>query len=79
MSWEAQAWVWKQDLKAGPKWVLMGIANYVDQELKAWPSLETLGQRLGMTKQAVLSNMKILIEKGKIKSVKESRKTGKEK
>lgn len=64
MSWEAQSWVWGQDIKAGPKWVLMGIANYTDQDDKCWPGIDTLAQRLGMTKQSVITHIQFLESKG---------------
>src|SRR6185369_13113636 len=65
MSWEAQAWVWKIDgMAAGPKWVLMGIANYVNQEEECWPSLETLSERLGMAVSSVISHINDLIADG---------------
>ena len=65
MSWEAQKWVWDiENMAAGPKWVLMGIANYVDQEHKSWPGLATLSERLGMTIQSVINHVTDLVSDG---------------
>lgn len=64
MSWEAQFIIWELELKAGPKWVLMGIANYTDQDFKCWPSLEVLSKKLGMTKQSVIAHVSSLVDLG---------------
>lgn len=65
MSWEAQKWVWDiEGMASGPKWVLMGIANYVDQEYKSWPGLETLSARLGMTVRSVINHIDALVSDG---------------
>jgi hypothetical protein len=63
MSWEAQAAVWKmKGLKPGQKWVLMGLANYANQDNECWPSLDKLSENLCMTKVRVIANITALIE-----------------
>jgi len=64
MSWEAQAAVWKMDLKAGDKWVLMGLANYVNQDMECWPSLDLLSKKLGLKKAALIRHIQSLTRRG---------------
>src|SRR4030095_1542542 len=63
MSWEAQAWVCEQDLKWNEKWILMGLANYTDQEFKCWPSISKLAFKLGVTKPTVITNINALVKR----------------
>src|SRR4030095_679973 len=49
-------------MDASKKWVLMGIANYVDQDLKCWPSMDTLAKRLGLSKVTLWRNINELVE-----------------
>jgi len=64
MSWEACAWVWDLDLPSNEKWVLMGLANYCDDNGLAWPRLESLAQKLGLSKPTAIDNLKRLVNRG---------------
>lgn len=71
MSWEACAWVWNLELPSSEKWTLMGLANYCDEEGRAWPSLNKLADKLSVSRPTVIENIKRLTERGLI--VKERR------
>ncbi|ATJ90427.1 hypothetical protein HK16_09755 [Acetobacter senegalensis] len=54
MSFQAMAWAAKQDLKCGPKMVLMMLAHHADgKSNECHPSLQTLAQESGLSRRAV--------------------------
>lgn len=66
----AKAWVKKQEgLNALPKWLLMALADYVDEEYKCFPSVATLSKHTAMHPNSITRNMGILIEGGFVTKV----------
>lgn len=78
MSAEAVTWAYKvtvvrehptdpklhEKLKMGPKFLLVTLANYADEEHSAFPSLNTLAERMSCSRQAVIDSVKKLEELG---------------
>lgn len=61
MSNEAMTWVWqREDLKPGPKLVLLAIADYADDRGECFPGIAKTAQRTGMDQRTVIRNLRIL-------------------
>jgi len=63
MSFQAMAWALKQPAKTNEKFLLIVIANYADEEGRAWPSVERLALDTGMSR-ATIQRMLRRLEKG---------------
>lgn len=67
MSFQAMAWALKQPAKTAEKFLLLVIANYADEQGRAWPSVETLARDTGMSRATVKRSMKKLEEAGYVR------------
>lgn len=75
MSWRIMAEVFDTDLPATEKFVLLAIANFVnDKKGYAWPSQETLASKTSLSRQTVNKAIKKLKEKGILISQRRSEK-----
>lgn len=66
MSFSATKWVWKQDLPHVEKIVLLCLADRADENLKCWPSMETIAKDCGMCRRSVVRIIEKLREKNLI-------------
>lgn len=64
MSIQAITWALKTDLPTGRKFVLVALANYVDQDNRCWPSQSRLAADTGMDERTVRRHLKTLEEAG---------------
>lgn len=67
MSFECVNWAYEQELKPGPKFVLVTLANIADQNGVGYPGQQYIAQRTGFTDRSVLSHLAYLEERGLIK------------
>lgn len=68
MSLQVSRWAWQQDIKAGPKIVLLALADYADAEGMCYPSLKQLTQKCGLKRTTIIVHLKWLTIAGFIKS-----------
>lgn len=77
MSAEATSWAYKvttvvvdadggavEKLKMGPKFLLVALANYADEEHSAFPSFNTLAERMSCSRTAVITSIEKLEDLG---------------
>jgi len=67
LSFQAMSWALKQPVKTAEKLLLLVIANYADEQGRAWPSVETLARDTGMSRTSVKRTMKKLEDTGFIR------------
>ena len=60
MSNKALTWAFSQDLKSGPKFVLVALADYADEKDSCYPSYAKLAQKTGISKRAIADHMAVL-------------------
>ena len=66
MSLKASAWAWEQDVQGMHKLVLLAIADFAGRDNNsAWPSIDTLANRCGVSKRTVIRSLGSL-EKAKL-------------
>jgi len=65
MSFSATKWAWRQDLPHPEKIVLLCLADRANEDLKCWPSMETIAVDCGMCRRSVVR----IIEKLKDKNL----------
>jgi hypothetical protein len=58
------AWAFDQDLKSGPKFVLVALANYADEDGYCYPSQERIAADTGQGESTVRAHLKLLEEGG---------------
>lgn len=77
MSIEALSWAWKQhDAPLTAKLVLIALADHADHEGVCWPGQRGLGEKCGVSRQAVNRAMRKLEELGLITRVARHREDG---
>lgn len=64
MSNEAINWAYKQDVPTGPKFTLVCLADYADQEWSCYPSQERLAAMTGQTVRGVRKQIGVLVDLG---------------
>ena len=64
MSFQAMVWALKQPAKPAEKLLLLAIANYADEQGRAWPSLERLCTDTGMSRATIKRCFKKLEDGG---------------
>jgi len=64
MSNRAITWAYRQELKAGPKFVLVTLADMADQEHSCYPGVGTLAELTGYGRTAVRTHIEALIDAG---------------
>ena len=73
MSWRIMAEVFDTDLPATEKFVLLTIANFVNEKTGyAWPSQDTIARKASLTRQTVNKAIKSLVRKNYLVSVRRS-------
>ena len=60
MSITAIRWAWEAPIKAGPKFVLVALAEHANDNGDCWPSLATLSRKCGMSRSCVSVHLKQL-------------------
>lgn len=76
MSNKAITWAYSQDLKPGPKFLLVVLADMADSEGSCFPGVETLSEMTGYGRSAVKSSLAILKELGLITEERRHRRDG---
>jgi len=66
MSFQAMAWAVRQKAPTKPKFVLLMLANYADENGRAWPALGTLCRETGIGRSTMIECLKKLVELGLI-------------
>lgn len=64
MSVKAMTWAWEQDLKPGPKFVLVALADHSDGQGICWPGHELIAEKCGLSRQTVLEHVAMLERDG---------------
>jgi DNA-binding MarR family transcriptional regulator len=64
VSVDATRWAWQQPLKGTKKLVLLALADYAGEECEAWPYVETIAGRVGVSKRATRDALHELEEEG---------------
>ena len=73
MSWRIMAEVFDTDLPATEKFVLLTIANFVNETTGyAWPSQDTIARKASLTRQTVNKAIKSLVRKNYLVSLRRS-------
>ena len=62
MSSRALAWAWIQEVKAGPKMVLVALADRADEDGYCFPGLNWIATKTGYSKDAVRRNIQRLAQ-----------------
>ena len=76
MSWRMMAKVFDTDLPATEKFVLLTIANFVNETTGyAWPSQDTIARKASLTRQTVNKAIKSLVRKNYLVSLRRSDKS----
>ena len=70
MSFQAMAWAVKQIAPTKSKFTLLILANYADDQNKAWPSLATLSRDTGIKRSTLIESLNKLVELSLISKVK---------
>lgn len=60
MSVKAMTWAWEQDLKPGPKFVLVALADHSDGNGVCWPGHELIADKCGLSRQTVVEHIGFL-------------------
>jgi hypothetical protein len=76
MSLEAMTWAFKQALAPAAKVVLLALADYADDEWRAWPSMKTMADKTSLSERAVRNNIRGLEDVGLISTEVRSRTNG---
>lgn len=61
MSARAMAWAWDQELKIGPKFVLVALADHADGKGTCWPGQQLIAEKCGLSRQTVSEHIRALI------------------
>lgn len=64
MSNKALNWAFQLDLKSGPKFVLVALADYADEADSCYPSYDKISKKTGIGKRAIANHMAALEELG---------------
>lgn len=57
MSVKAMTWAWDQELKPGPKFVLVALADHSDGAGICWPGHELVAKKCGLSRQTVVEHI----------------------
>ncbi len=76
MSIQALSAAMKVDLPTTRKFVLLALANYVDQDWRCWPSQRTLAKDTGLGERSVREHLRVLEADGYITRDHRQRETG---
>lgn len=76
MSNRALTWAFEQELKSGPKFVLVALADWADDEGSCFPGVATIARRVGSAESAVRENLSRLKQAGLIVEERRNRANG---
>lgn len=77
MSNEASTWAFSiATLKSGPKFVLVALANYADEEHTCFPGVPKIAAMTGIAESSVREHLKVLTERGLIEVERRHRSDG---
>ena len=68
MSVKAMAWAWEQDLKTGPKLVLVALADHSDGSGICWPGHDLIVEKCGLSRQTVVEHIGALEAAGLVRA-----------
>ena len=68
MSVKAMTWAWEQDLKTGPKLVLVALADHSDGSGVCWPGHDLVAEKCGLSRQTVVEHIASLEAAGLLRS-----------
>lgn len=68
MSVKAMAWAWEQELKPGPKFVLVALADHADGSGICWPGHELIAEKCGFSRQTVVEHIGLLTSGGWVRA-----------
>ena len=60
MSVKAMTWAFDQDLKTGPKFVLVALADHSDGDGVCWPGHQKVAEKCGISRQTVVEHIAFL-------------------
>ena len=69
MSIQAVAWALQQKVEFAPKFILVCLANYADEDGECWPSQKTLAKNAGCGVRSVQRYLDVLEEAGLIQKI----------
>jgi hypothetical protein len=72
----ALTWAFEQELKSGPKFVLVALADWADDEGSCFPGVATIARRVGSVESAVRENLARLKAAGLIVEERRNRRNG---
>jgi len=72
----ALTWAFEQDLKSGPKFVLVALSDWADDEGSCFPGVATIARRVGSVESAVRENLSRLKQAGLIVEERRNRANG---
>ncbi|MBK8916419.1 MAG: helix-turn-helix domain-containing protein [Phycisphaerales bacterium] len=68
MSVKATSWAFEQDLKTGPKFVLVALADHCDGDGVCWPGHARVAEKCGISRQTVVEHIAFLIAAGLVRA-----------
>lgn len=66
MSHAATTWAYRQELDAGPKFVLVALADFADENASCYPGQERIAKMTGLHRSSVVRHMQTLEDLGLI-------------
>ena len=76
MSLKQTQWAWSIQIKSGPKYVLLALADYADDFGKCYPSLKQLQKKTGISRSALINHLMLLRNENLISVQKQYDKNG---
>ena len=76
MSNRALTWAFDQELKSGPKFVLVALADWADDEGSCFPGIKTIAKRVGSVESAAKENLAKLKRAGLVVEERRTRPNG---
>lgn len=61
MSLTATRWAWQQSIAAGPKYVLLALADYADNEGACFPSQKKLAEKCTLSRATINVHLQFLV------------------
>jgi len=76
MSIKALNWAFSVNMKSGPKFVLVALANYADEEMSCYPSYDQLSEMTGIAPRTIGAHLTKMEEEGIISRTRKRYKDG---
>lgn len=71
-------WAWEQELRTGPKFVLVALADHSDGAGVCWPGHELIAEKCGLSRQTVVEHIGLLEAKGLLRAERTRSERGRE-